>query len=107
MLLNSDAPKDLRMRMCPSAGQVPAAASEALVASGECIAAAPFWSRTLPVPNSQAWRAASAEVPVLISAPVRIDGCTVGVLNVTGVAFSEAELGLFEVIALFNSKSDK
>ncbi len=43
-------------------------------------------------------------VPALMSAPVRIDGRTVGVLNATGVAFSESELGLFEVIALFIGK---
>jgi signal transduction protein with GAF and PtsI domain len=112
MLLNSDAPDDLRMRLCASAGEVPPAASEALVASGEGICGRVLASgRALLVEDISRSEFAGlarhkrAAVPALMSAPVRIDGRTVGVVNVTGTTFSEAELGLFEVIALFIGKS--
>lgn len=112
MLLNSDAPDDLRMRLCASAGEVPPAASEALVASGEGICGRVLASgRALLVEDisrsefANLARHKRAAVPALMSAPVRIDGRTVGVVNVTGTAFSQAELGLFEVIALFIGKS--
>jgi len=112
MLLNSDAPDDLRMRLCASAGEVPPAASEALVASGEGICGRVLASgRALLVEDISRSEFAGlarhkrAAVPALMSAPVRIDGRTVGVVNVTGTTFSKAELGLFEVIALFIGKS--
>lgn len=112
MLLNSDSPDDLRMRLCASAGEVPPAASEALVASGEGICGRVLASgRALLVEDISRSKFACmarrklAAVPALMSAPVRIDGRTVGVVNVTGAAFSEVELGLFEVLALFIGKS--
>lgn len=112
MLLGSDSPDDLRMRLCASAGEVPPAASEALVASGEGICGRVLASgRALLVKDISRSEFAGlarhkrAAVPALMSAPVRIDGRTVGVVNVTGTTFSEAELGLFEVIALFIGKS--
>lgn len=112
MLLGSDSPDDLRMRHCASAGAVPPAASEALVASGEGICGRVLASgRALRVEDifrsefAGLARHKRAAVPALMSAPVRIDGRTVGVVNVTGTTFSEAELGLFEVIALFIGKS--
>jgi len=112
MLLNSDSPDDLRMRLCASAGEVPAAANEALVASGEGICGRVLASnRALLVEDISRSEFASlarrnrAAVPALMSAPIRIDGRTVGVVNVTGADFSEAELGLFEMIALFIGKS--
>lgn len=112
MLLGSDSPDDLRMRLCASAGEVPPAASEALVASGEGICGRVLASgRALLVEDISRSEFAGlarhkrAAVPALMSAPVRIDGRTVGVVNVTGTTFLEAELGLFEVIALFIGKS--
>lgn len=112
MLLNSDAPEDLCMRLCASAGEVPPAAREALVASGEGICGRVLASgRALLVEDISRSEFAGlarrnrAAVPALMSAPIRIDGRTVGVVNATGAVFSEAELGLFEVIALFIGKS--
>ncbi|MCC2955072.1 GAF domain-containing protein [Massilia sp. IC2-477] len=112
MLLSSDAPDDLRMRVCASAGDMPPDAADALVGSGEGICGRVLASgRALLVEDIARSEFASlarrrrAAVPALMSAPVRIDGRIVGVLNVTGVAFSETELQLLEVTALFIGKS--
>lgn len=112
MLLNSEAPDDLRMRLCASAGDMPPDAGEALVGSGDGICGRVLASgRALLVDDiarsefAGLARRRRAAVPALMSAPVRIDGRIVGVLNATGVAFSEAELQLFEVLALFIGKS--
>jgi len=112
MLLSSDSPEDQRMRLVASAGEVPAAAADALVASGEGICGRVLASgRALLVDDiarsgfAGMARRCRAAVPALMSAPVRIDGRTVGVLNATGAVFSEAELALFEVVALFIGKS--
>ncbi|QOY94693.1 GAF domain-containing protein [Massilia sp. UMI-21] len=112
MLLNGETPDDLRMRLCASAGDMPAEAADALVGSGEGICGRVLASgRALLVDDIDRSEFASlarrrrAAVPALMSAPVRIDARIVGVLNVSGVAFSEAELQLLEVIALFIGKS--
>lgn len=112
MLLNSEAPDDLRMRLCASAGDMPAEASDALVGSGEGICGRVLASgRALLVEDidrsefAALARRRRAAVPALMSAPVRIDGRVVGVLNVTGAAFNENELQLLEVTALFIGKS--
>ena len=112
MLLNSESPEDLRMRMCASAGDMPPGASEAMVASGEGICGQVLASgRALLVDDiarsefAGLARRNRAALPALMSAPVRIDGRLVGVVNVTGAAFSEAELHLLEVTALFIGKS--
>ncbi|VXC19660.1 GAF domain-containing protein [Massilia sp. 9I] len=112
MLLNSEAPDDLRMRVCASAGDMPPDAADALVGSGEGICGRVLASgRALLVDDiarsefAGLARRRRAAVPALMSAPVRIDGRIVGVLNVTGVAFSEGELQLLEVTALFIGKS--
>jgi signal transduction protein with GAF and PtsI domain len=112
MLLNSETPDDLRMRLCASAGDMPAGAGDALVGSGEGICGKVLASgRPLLVENiacsefAQLARRKRAAVPALMSAPVRIDGRLVGVVNVTGAAFSEAELQLLEVMGLFIGKS--
>jgi signal transduction protein with GAF and PtsI domain len=112
MLLNSDTPEDQRMRLVASAGEVPAAAADALVARGEGICGRVLANgRALLVDDiarsefAGMARRHRAAVPALMSAPVRIDGRTVGVLNATGAVFSEAELALFEVMALFIGKA--
>ena len=112
MLLNSESPDDLRMRLCASAGELPPAAADALVASGEGICGQVLASgRALLVEDiarsayAGLARREPAALPALMSAPVRIDGRLVGVVNVTGAAFSEAELHLLEVVALFIGKS--
>ncbi len=112
MLLNSEAPDDLRMRVCASAGDMPPAAADALVGSGEGICGRVLASgQALLVDDIDRSEFASlarrrrAALPALMSAPVRIDGRIVGVLNVTGTAFSEDELQLLEVTALFIGKS--
>ena len=112
MLLNSESPDDLRMRVCASAGEVPPGAADALVASGEGICGRVLASgRALLVEDIASSEFAAlarrnrAAVPALMSAPVRIDGRLVGVVNVTGSAFDEAELHLLEAMALFIGKS--
>lgn len=112
MLLNSESPNDLRMRLCASAGDMPSDASDALVGSGEGICGKVLASgRALLVENiacsefAMLARRKRAAVPALMSAPVRIDGRLVGVVNVTGAAFSETELQLLEVMGLFIGKS--
>ena len=112
MLLNSDSPDDLRMRVCASAGEVPPGAAAALVASGEGICGRVLASgRALLVEDiarsefAALARRNRAAVPALMSAPVRIDGRLVGVVNVTGAAFDDTELHLLEVTALFIGKS--
>ena len=112
MLLNSDSPDDLRMRVCASAGEVPPGAADALVARGEGICGRVLASgRALLVEDiarsefAALARRNRAAVPALMSAPVRIDGRLVGVVNVTGAAFDDTELHLLEVMALFIGKS--
>jgi signal transduction protein with GAF and PtsI domain len=112
MLLNSEAPDDLRMRVCASAGDMPPESADALVGSGEGICGRVLASgRALLVMDidrsefAGLARRRRAALPALMSAPVRIDGRIVGVLNVTGAAFSEGELQLLEVTALFIGKS--
>ncbi|NNG24191.1 GAF domain-containing protein [Telluria aromaticivorans] len=112
MLLNSESPDDLRMRLCASAGELPPGAAEAQVASGEGICGQVLANgRALLVEDiacsefAGLARRGCAALPALMSAPVRIDGRLVGVVNVTGAAFSESELHLLEVMALFIGKS--
>ncbi|MEX5745738.1 GAF domain-containing protein [Massilia sp. X63] len=112
MLLNSETADDLRMRLCASAGDMSPEAADALVGSGEGICGQVLASgRALLVDDigrsefAGLARRRRAAVPALMSAPVRIDGRIVGVLNVSGAAFSESELQLLEVTALFIGKS--
>ena len=100
------------MRLCASAGDMPPGAADALVASGEGICGQVLASgRALLVEDiacsefAGLARRKRAALPALMSAPVRIDGRLVGVVNVTGATFSESELHLLEVMALFIGKS--
>ncbi|MFC0250940.1 GAF domain-containing protein [Massilia consociata] len=112
MLLDSEAPDDLRMRMCASAGELPPAAADALVGTGEGICGRVLASGQALLVDDIARSAFSgmarrnrAAVPALMSAPVRIDGRVVGVVNVSGSTFSDTELRLLEVTALYIGKS--
>ncbi len=112
MLLNSEAPDDLRMRLCAGAGELPPGAHDALVGRGEGICGQVLANgRALLVqdvarsPFAALARRNRAAVPALMSAPIRIDGRVAGVVNVAGAAFSETELHLLEVMALFIGKS--
>lgn len=112
MLLNGDSPDDLRMRMCARCGDLPPEAAEALVGRGEGIAGRVLADgRPLLVediassPFAGFARRNEAELPALMSAPIRIDGHVAGVVNVAGAAFGERDLSLLEVTGLYIGKS--
>jgi L-methionine (R)-S-oxide reductase len=116
MLLNSGEGQGMRMSVYARHGVLPDAALEASVARGEGIAGRVLASGiallVADIAHSEfsvlARRHGNAGGS-LICAPVRIDGRIIGVINVAStsgqVAFSETELRLLEVAALFIGKS--
>lgn len=115
MLLNSGEGEDMRMGVYARHGALPDDALLASVARGEGIAGRVLASGEALLVSDIAHSefAALARRPVaggsLVSAPIRIDGRIVGVINVAGAAgqapFGETELRLLEVVALFVGKS--
>jgi L-methionine (R)-S-oxide reductase len=116
MLLNGGDGEDLRMSVCASHGPLPSAALAESVGKGEGIAGqvlATGRSLLLEDIGTSAFaglaRRGQDARGSLMSSPVRIDGKIVGVLNVCGVqlraAFSQGDLHLLDVIALFIGKS--
>lgn len=108
--------KDERLRVHAHAGapgdRLPAAALEASIGRGEAICGQVLASgQALLVEDigksAYALLARRPEDPgrSMMSAPIRIEGRTVGVANVAGTGFTRADLALFEVICLFMGKS--
>jgi GAF domain-containing protein len=115
MLLNSGSGTAPRMSVCAAHGSLPASALHASIGKGEGICGRVLESgRALLVEDiARSEFAALARRPdaagrSLMSAPIRIDGRIVGVVNASGmpgVTFSSADLALLDVIALFTGKS--
>jgi L-methionine (R)-S-oxide reductase len=119
MLLNTGEGEAMRMGIYARHGALPDVALSASVASGEGIAGHVLAHGTalLVADIAQSPYAALArhdgKAGSLLCAPIRIDGKIVGVINASrpapettgGCAFSEAELRLLEVAALFIGKS--
>ena len=117
MLLSGGAgEEDGRLRVHAHAGapgdRLPAAALEASIGRGEAICGQVLASgQALLVEDiGKSAYALLARRPgdpgrSMMSAPVRIDGRTVGVANVAGKGFTETDLVLFEVVCLFIGKS--
>ena len=117
MLLSGGAgEEDGRLRVHAHAGapgdRLPAAALEASIGRGEAICGQVLASgQALLVEDiGKSAYALLARRPgdpgrSMMSAPVRIDGRTVGVANVAGKVFTETDLLLFEVVCLFIGKS--
>lgn len=117
MLLSGAAgEEDGRLRVHAHAGapgdRLPAAALEASIGRGEAICGQVLASgQALLVEDiGKSAYALLARRPgdpgrSMMSAPVRIDGRTVGVANVAGKGFTETDLLLFEVVCLFIGKS--
>ncbi len=117
MLLSGGAgEEDGRLRVHAHAGapgdRLPAAALEASIGRGEAICGQVLASgQALLVEDiGKSAYALLARRPgdpgrSMMSAPVRIEGCTVGVANVAGKGFTETDLLLFEVVCLFIGKS--
>jgi GAF domain-containing protein len=115
MLLNTGSGQDLRMSVCASHGGLPASALHASIGKGEgiCGRVLESGSSLLVEDIGKSEFALLARRPdaagrSLMSAPIRIDGKTVGVLNASGapgMAFSRADLALLDVTALFIGKS--
>lgn len=116
MLLKDGESDNLRMRVCASYGRLPEAAYQESIGLGEGIAGRVIASgRSILIEDiskselaSQARRADDPRRS-LISSPITINRRIVGVVNVSGHAggevFSQADLNLLEVIALFIGKS--
>ena len=107
---------DGRLRVHAHAGapgdRLPAAALEASIGRGEAICGQVLASgQALLVEDigksAYALLARRPEDPgrSMMSAPIRIEGRTVGVANVAGTGFTQADLALFEVVCLFIGKS--
>lgn len=116
LLGGGDSGKDERLRVHAHAGapgdRLPAAALEASIGRGEAICGQVLASgQALLVEDigksAYALLARRPEDPgrSMMSAPIRIEGRTVGVANVAGTGFTQADLALFEVICLFIGKS--
>lgn len=116
MLLNSGEGEDMRMGVYARHGALPDDALLASVARGEGIAGRVLASGEALLVSDIAhseFAALARRRPAaggsLVSAPIRIDGRIVGVINVAGAAdqapFGETELRLLEVVALFVGKS--
>lgn len=108
--------KEERLRVHAHAGapgdRLPAAALEASIGRGEAICGQVLASgQALLVEDigksAYALLARRPEDPgrSMMSAPIRIEGRTVGVANVAGTGFTQADLALFEVVCLFIGKS--
>src|SRR5579875_3060709 len=116
MLLNSGAPGQLRMTVHARCGNLPDAALAASVGQGEGICGRVLASGEAllidDVAHSELAALAQGREGVggsLMSAPLRVDGKIVGVINVAGAkegpAFTQADLQLLNIIALFIGKS--
>jgi L-methionine (R)-S-oxide reductase len=116
MLLNHGDGNDPRMRVCATHGPLPDAALGASIGSGEGISGQVLASgRALLVTDL----GASPLAPLarrpddlrrsLMCAPIHVDARVVGVVNVCGAqgkdAFTETDLHLLDVLALFIGKS--
>jgi GAF domain-containing protein len=116
MLLNGGSGQDLRMGVCARHGLLPEIALRASIGKGEGICGRVLASgRALLVEDiADSEFAPLARRPdsagrSLMSAPIRIDGKIVGVINVSGAqpgpAFGAGDLHLLDVLALFIGKS--
>lgn len=116
MLLNSGVPGQLRMTVLARFGKLPDAALAASVGQGEGICGRVLASgEALLIEDiAQSELAALAQGRdgiggSLMSAPLRVDGKIVGVMNVAGAKerppFTQADLQLLNIIALFIGKS--
>ena len=116
MLLSGGKDSDERLRVHAHAGapgdRLPAAALEASIGRGEAICGQVLASgQALLVEDiGKSAYALLARRPgdpgrSMMSAPIRIDGRTIGVANVAGRGFDAGDLALFEVICLFIGKS--
>lgn len=116
VMLLSGGGKDERLRVHAHAGapgdRLPAAALEASIGRGEAICGQVLASgQALLVEDigksAYALLARRPQDPgrSMMSAPIRIEGRTVGVANVAGAGFAQADLVMFEVICLFIGKS--
>ncbi len=112
LLLNSGEGQALRMTVfARHGGPADGAALQASVGKGEGICGQVLASgQSLLVPDiagsPYAQLARRPDGPrSLVAAPVRVDGRIVGVINASGHRFSQADLHLLEVIALFIGKS--
>ena len=116
MLLNSGAPDQLRMTVHARFGTLPDAALTASVGQGEGICGRVLASGEAllveDIAHSDVAALAQGRDGVggsLMSAPLRVDGKIVGVINVAGArespAFTQGDLQLLNIIALFIGKS--
>jgi L-methionine (R)-S-oxide reductase len=116
MLINGGDGDDLRMSVCANHGPLPPAAWSESVGKGEGIAGAVLASgRSLLVadimdsPFARLARRAADPRRSLMASPVTIDGKIVGLVNACGAhakpAFSQVDLHMLDVIALFIGKS--
>lgn len=116
MLLNDGESGNLRMRVCGCYGSLPAAAYKESIGQGDGISGyviatgqslliedidrSPFarWARRANDPRKS-----------LVSSPIPVGGRIVGVVNISGHtqgdAFSQADMNLLDVVALFIGKS--
>jgi L-methionine (R)-S-oxide reductase len=116
MLLNSGEGPEMRMSMYARHGNLPDEALQASIGRGEGIAGRVLATGeallVADIGKSQFALLARGRVgagPSLISAPIRIDGKIIGVINAAGAAgqpaLGETALQLLEVTALFIGKS--
>jgi L-methionine (R)-S-oxide reductase len=115
MLLDSGSGQDLRMSVCAAHGALPDTALHASIGKGEGICGRVLENgRSLLVEDigksefALLARRPGAAGRSLMSSPIRIDGKIVGVVNASGApgaAFSQADLHLLDVTALFIGKS--
>ena len=116
MLLNSGAPGQLRMTVNARFGKLPDAALTASVGQGEGICGRVLASGEAllieDIAQSEVAALALGRDGIggsLMSAPLRVDGKIVGVINVAGAsespAFTQGDLQLLTIIALFIGKS--
>jgi len=116
MLLNSGAPDQLRMTVHARFGKLPDAALTASVGQGEGICGRVLASGEAllieDIAHSEVAALAQGRDGIggsLMSAPLRVDGKIVGVINVAAAgespAFTQADLQLLNIIALFIGKS--
>ena len=116
MLLIDGDPDNLRMRVFANYGPLPEVAYKESIGKGEGIAGHVLASGQPilieDISRSEfANKARRADDPhkSLISSPIKVNRCIVGVVNVSGhmrgVAFSQADLTLLEVAALYIGKS--
>jgi L-methionine (R)-S-oxide reductase len=116
MLINDGEGEGLRMSICANHGLLPLAALKESIGRGEGIAGQVLVTgRSLLVEDigksafSRMARRVDDPNRSLMSSPIRIEGKIVGVINVSGLerkgTFSEVDLHMLDVIALFIGKS--